>query len=68
MNKKYYNDNNIDVTKRIEKKRTYLFLGTDLETMNKANKKALSIGSYPYEVYANNEYDRKVFVGFGVPR
>ena len=65
---KYYTDNNIEVTKRIESKKTFLFTGTSTEEKQKAEEKAKSIGSYVYEVFSDNKNKKRVFVGFGVPK
>lgn len=64
----YYNDSNVKVNDRIEQGRTFLYLGTDIETRQLAEDKAREIGTYPYEMFADTEDGRRAFIGYGVPK
>ena len=64
----YFTEENVNVTKRINEKRTHLFLGFDSKSRMKANKKAVEIGSYTYDIYSKNKNKKMVHVGFAVPK
>lgn len=66
---KYYTTYNVDITQRIKDGRTFLFEGTDDESREKAEKKANSIRTYVFDVYAENKNNKKrEFIGFAVPK
>ena len=61
-----FTDQGINVTKRIQEGKTFLFTCDD--SLKEANKKANEIRSYPYEAYSFNEFGKKVMIGYAVPK
>ena len=64
----YFTKERVEITKRIEKGLTKLFIGMSVEVRNEAENHAKDIGSYTYEAYTDNEVGRRVVIGFAVPR
>lgn len=64
----YFTQERVDITKKIEQEKTVLFIGTNYETEQEAEKLAKQKRSYVYEVFTDNEFQRRVQIGFGVPK
>ena len=64
---KYYTDQNVNITKRIEEGKTLFFNGIDKQTKGTAKAEARRIKSYVYEVFVDNR-NKRVQVGYAVPK
>ncbi|MDB0602316.1 MAG: hypothetical protein V3V28_09085 [Polaribacter sp.] len=63
----YFTKERVDITKRVEEGKTTLFIGLSLETQQEAEKLAKQKRSYIYDAYTDNEFDKRVMVGYAVP-
>lgn len=60
---KYFTENNIEVTRRIEDGLTKFF-----QCVKEAQQHARQTKSYVYEIFEFKKNNNKVFAGYGVPR
>ena len=64
----YYNDKDIEVTKHISQKNTFFIEDNSYEAYVEAFEEAEKRNTYVYEVFADKKQDRRVHVGYGVPK
>lgn len=65
---KYFTENHVNVTKRINDGITHLVLGTDQKHRKEAKQFAEKNKSYIYDVYTRDKDNKLQKVGFAIPK